>query len=85
MMKPSIKNDLIPFSKKEKLKTIEVIEIAVYQWYDLDCLSFNISKVEQVSDSQLLELTFIFKLINNCEIKLLLHYLLSKLQKNQFI
>ena len=81
MIKPSVKTDLIPISKKEILKTIEVREITASQWYDLNYLSFDISKVEQVSDSQLLELTFISKLINNCESKLLLHYLLSKLQR----
>ena len=81
MIKPSVKTDLIPISKKEILKSIEVREITASQWYDLNYLSFDISKVEQVSDSQLLELTFISKLINNCESKLLLHYLLSKLQR----
>jgi len=81
MIKPSVKTDLIPISKKEILKTIEVREITASQWYDLNYLSFDISKVEQVSDSQLLELTFISKLINNCESKLLLYYLLSKLQR----
>ena len=81
MIKPSVKTDLIPISKKEILKTIEVREITASQCYDLNYLSFDISKVEQVSDSQLLELTFISKLINNCESKLLLHYLLSKLQR----
>ena len=81
MIKPSVKTDLIPISKKEILKTIEIREITASQLYDLNYLSFDISKVEQVSDSQLLELIFISKLINNCESKLLLHYLLSKLQR----
>ena len=81
MIKPSVKTDLIPISKKEILKSIEVREITASQCYDLNYLSFDISKVEQVSDSQLLELTFISKLINNCESKLLLYYLLSKLQR----
>ncbi len=81
MIEPYLQVDFVNTSKKEILESIDVREIIASQWFDLNYLSFDISKIDKLTMSQLLELTFIAKIIQNCESKLLLHYLLSKLKR----
>lgn len=81
MIKPSSHNEIDSRNKKEILDSVEIREIIASQWFDLNYLSFDISKIEKLTTSQILELSFISKIIQNCESKLLLNYLLSKLKR----
>ena len=81
MIHPNFQETLFSTSKLEAIKYSGVKELIISQWFDLNYLSFDISKINELSETQFIELMFISKLMSNIDSKSMLNYLLSKLQK----
>jgi hypothetical protein len=81
MIHPNLQETLFNTPKSEAIEYSGVKELIISQWYDLNYLSFDILKVNELTEPQFIELTFISKLMSNIESKSMLNYLLSKLQK----
>ena len=81
MIYPNLQQTLFNTTKTEAIEHSGVKELIISQWYDLNYLSFDILKVNELTDPQFVELMFISKLMSNIESKSMLNYLLSKLQK----
>lgn len=78
---PKVQPSLFNIPKAEAIEKSGVKELIISQWYDLEYLSFDIMKVNELTESQFIELIFISKLMSNVESKMMLNYLLSKIQK----
>ena len=76
-----IQETLFNTPKLEAIEYSGVKELIISQWFDLNYLSFDISKINELSEPQFIELMFISKLMSNIDSKSMLNYLLSKLQK----
>jgi hypothetical protein len=81
MIHPNLQETLFTTPKAEAIEYSGVKELIISQWYDLNYLSFDILKVNELTEPQFIELTFISKLMSNIDSKSMLNYLLSKLQK----
>ena len=81
MIHPNFQETLFSTPKLEAIKYSGVKELIISQWFDLNYLSFDISKINELSEPQFIELMFISKLMSNIDSKSMLNYLLSKLQK----
>jgi hypothetical protein len=81
MIHPNLQETLFTTPKSEAIEYSGVKELIISQWYDLNYLSFDILKVNELTEPQFIELTFISKLMSNIDSKSMLNYLLSKLQK----
>jgi hypothetical protein len=81
MIQPDLQETLFTTPKSEAIEYCGVKELIISQWFDLHYLSFDILKIDVLTEPQFIELVFVSKLMSNIESKLMLNYLLSKLQK----
>jgi len=81
MIHPNLQETFFTTPKLEAIKYSGVKELIISQWFDLNYLSFDISKINELSEPQFIELMFISKLMSNIDNKSMIVYLLSKLEK----
>ena len=81
MIHPNLQETLFNTPKLEAIEYSGVKELIISQWFDLNYLSFDISKVNELTEPQFIELMFISKLMSNIDNKSMIVYLLSKLEK----
>lgn len=68
-------------SKLEALQRARTTESLASQWYNQQYLSFDISRIQELQNSEVLELTFISKLFNSALSLDTINHLLSLLSK----
>jgi hypothetical protein len=81
MIYPNLQETLFTTPKLEAIEYSGVKELIISQWFDLNYLSFDISKINELTEPQFIELMFISKLMSNIDNKSMIIYLLSKLEK----